>query len=117
MKGIPASNGIAIGPVFVYQPETPTVEQHSITDPAVEVARLDVVIATATTELQALKAKTEAAVGAEEAQIFEVHRMFLEDPAFTGAIKEVIETSRINAEAAVSQTVAALVEQFEALAR
>ncbi|MBE7549699.1 MAG: phosphoenolpyruvate--protein phosphotransferase [Anaerolineales bacterium] len=115
LAGIPASNGIAIGPVFIYQPEAPVVEQRSIADPAAEVARLDTVIAAAATDLQALKAKTEAAVGAEEAQIFEVHRMFLEDPAFTGVIKEAIETSQINAEAAVSQTASALVEQFEAL--
>lgn len=115
LSGIPASNGIAIGPVFLYQPEAPVVERRSISDPAAEVARLDTVIAAAATDLQALKAKTEAAVGAEEAQIFEVHRMFLEDPAFIGAIKEAIETSQINAEAAVSQTASALVEQFEAL--
>jgi phosphoenolpyruvate-protein phosphotransferase len=115
LKGIPASNGIAHGPVFLYQPEAPVVEQRSITDPTAEVARLDTVIAAAAADLQALKAKTEAAVGAEEAQIFEVHRMFLEDPAFIGAIKEAIETSQINVEAAVGQSVTALVEQFEAL--
>lgn len=113
--GIPASNGIAIGPIFIYHPETPVVERRAITDASAEVARLDAVIATASVELQALKDKTEAAVGTEEAQIFEVHRMFLEDPAFAGTIKEAIETDKINAEAAVSQTVTALVAQFESL--
>jgi len=115
MIGIPASSGIAIGPIFIYQPVTPVVERRIITDTAAELARLDTVIVAASVELEALKIKTQAAVGTEEAQIFEVHRMFLEDAAFAGEIKEAIETGKINAEAAVSQTVTALVEQFEAL--
>ncbi len=115
LTGIPASSGIAIGPVFIYQPLTPTVERRSIADPTAEIARFEAAIATAGTDLLALKAKTEAAIGAEEAQIFEVHRMFLEDAVFAGEIKEAIETEKINAEAAVSQTVTALVAQFEAL--
>jgi phosphoenolpyruvate-protein kinase (PTS system EI component) len=115
LQGIPASEGIAIGPIIIYQPETLTVEQRAITDPATEVARLDAAIVTANADLLALKAKTEAAAGREEAQIFEVHRMFLEDAAFAGAIKEAIESEKINAEAALAQTVDALVAQFEAL--
>jgi phosphoenolpyruvate-protein phosphotransferase len=115
LKGIPASGGIAIGPVFIYQPEIPNIERHTITDPAAEVARLDAAMATANTDLEALKAKTEAAVGREEAQIFEVHRMFLSDPVFVDTIKQAIQTEQINAEAVLGQTVAALVAQFEAL--
>jgi phosphoenolpyruvate-protein phosphotransferase len=115
LQGIPASDGIAIGPVFIYQPEAPLVERRFIIDPAAEIARLNAALAIANQDLLALKAKTEAAVGSEEAQIFEVHRMFLEDPAFAGAIKEAIETDKINAEAALAQTVNMWVAQFEAL--
>ena len=115
LQGIPASDGIAIGPIFIYQPETLTIERRAVTTPAAEVARLDAAIVIANADLLALKAKTEAAVGREEAQIFEVHRMFLEDAAFAGAIQEAIETEKINAEAALAQTVDALVAQFEAL--
>jgi phosphoenolpyruvate-protein phosphotransferase len=115
LQGIPASDGIAIGPIFIYQPETLTIERRAITDPAAEVARLDAAIITANADLLTLKAKTEAAIGREEAQIFEVHRMFLEDAAFAGATKEAIENEKINAEAALAQTVDALVAQFEAL--
>jgi phosphoenolpyruvate-protein phosphotransferase len=115
LTGIPASNGIAIGPVFIYQPATPTVERRAITDPAADIARLEAAIAIADGQLSVLKTKTEAVIGQEEAQIFEVHRMFLSDPAFVDTIKQTVDTEKINVEAALAQTVADLVTQFKAL--
>ncbi|MFN8459826.1 MAG: phosphoenolpyruvate--protein phosphotransferase [Anaerolineae bacterium] len=115
LTGIPASDGIAIGTAFIYQPVAPTVERRTISDPVAESARLDEAITTASAALETLKAKTEAAIGPEEAQIFEVHRMFLTDPVFVDEIKAAISTEKINAEAAVEQVVRALVAQFLAL--
>ncbi|MFN8457481.1 MAG: phosphoenolpyruvate--protein phosphotransferase [Anaerolineae bacterium] len=115
LTGIPASDGIAIGTAFTYQPVAPTVERRIINDPVAESARLDEAIATAGAALETLKAKTEAMIGPEEAQIFEVHRMFLADPVFVDEIKAAISSEKINAEAAVAQVAEALVAQFLAL--
>jgi phosphotransferase system enzyme I (PtsI) len=115
LVGIPASDGIAIGPIFIYRPAAPPVERRTGADPLTEMARLEAALTTASNDLQALKTKTEAEAGPAEAQIFEVHRMFLDDPAFAGAIKQIIEADQVNAEAALAQTAEALVAQFEAL--
>lgn len=112
LTGIPASDGIAIGTAFIYQPVAPVVERRTITDPAAESARLDEAVITASAALETLKAKTEAMIGPEEAQIFEVHRMFLEDPVFVDEIKTAISTEMINAEAAVEKVSGVLVAQF-----
>jgi phosphoenolpyruvate-protein kinase (PTS system EI component) len=115
LTGIPASNGIAISPVFIYQPAKPKIEHYAITDPTAEIVRLETAIATAYSQLATLKAKTEAMVGPEEAQIFEVHQMFLADEAFLDPIKETVETEKINVEAALAKTVTHLSAQFKAL--
>ena len=115
IEGIPASQGIAIGPAFIYQPAVPPVEQRTITDPAAELARLDQAIAEADKALLAIKTNVEQTVGHTEAQIFEVQRMFLKDPVFVGVIKQTVETEKINVEQALEQTVAGLVKQFKGL--
>lgn len=115
LTGIPASNGIAIGPVFIYQPAKPKIERYAIADPTAEIVRLETAIATAYSQLSTLKAKTEAMVGPEEAQIFEVHQMFLADTAFLDPIKEAVETEKINVEAALAQAVTNLSAQFKAM--
>jgi phosphoenolpyruvate-protein phosphotransferase len=115
LQGIPASNGIAIGHIFLYQLATPVIEQRTITDPATEISRLETAVAAAGESLLALKAQIEASAGAAEAEIFEVHRMFLADPAFIDEIKQAIESDQVNAEVAVDQTANALISQFMAL--
>ncbi len=115
LTGTPASDGIAVGAAFIYQPVAPTVERRTISDPAAEAARLDEAIAVAGRDLELLKTKTEADIGPAEAQIFEVHRMFLADPAFVDEIKAAISAQKINAEAAVAQVAGAWVTQFLAL--
>ncbi len=115
LKGIPASEGMAIGPAFIYQPKTPQVERRTNVKPKAELVRLETALATADQQLEALKARIEAASGAEEAQIFQAHRLFLSDPVFVGVIRQAIEAEKINAEAAVEQTVAKLADQFRAM--
>lgn len=115
LTGIPASDGIAIGPPFFFQPETPSVERRTVADVPAELARFEAAIARADEMLSALKAKVEETAGSEEAQIFEVHRMFLADPAFVGTIRDIVEAEQINAEAAIERTVDDLVAQFKAL--
>jgi phosphoenolpyruvate-protein phosphotransferase len=115
LTGIPASNGIAIGPAFIYQPAPPPVQRRTITDTAAELARLEAAITAADASLLALKANVEAVAGPAEAEIFEVHRLFLQDPALIDPVKQAIEADHINAEAALQQTIMPLVEQFNAL--
>jgi phosphotransferase system enzyme I (PtsI) len=91
LKGIPASDGIAVGPLFCYIPVelTPpicvagTVEE--------EMARFDAARALARVELQDLHDVIEKRAGKENASIFEAHQEMLFDPALEGKIREYVE--------------------------
>ncbi|GAB4423151.1 MAG: phosphoenolpyruvate--protein phosphotransferase [Anaerolineae bacterium] len=79
IRAIPASAGVAIGPLFQYRPVKITVDD-SAADPATEQARLQSAIAAARTELTELHQQVSQRIGPEEAAIFEAHLEILDDP-------------------------------------
>src|SRR6266545_2643365 len=113
--GIPASPGIAIGPVFHYKPTLPVIVAYNVVDVAAEWARLQRAIVSAQTEIQALHAHAARQVGASEAAIFEAHQLFLQDPALLEAAKARIFEVQLNAEAAWQQAFAAIANDYLAL--
>lgn len=115
LNGIAASQGIAIGPAFVYRPEPLAFKEQIIQNPPAEINRLIQAVEAVQTMLIALEEYTQQAIGESEAKIFEVHRMFLADPAFAGEIKAIIEQEKLNAEAAVDRVSTELMEQFSAI--
>lgn len=115
LTGIAASQGIAIGPAFVYRPEPLTFERRMIQTPLAEVDRLIQAIEAVQGMLVALQEHTQETIGKEEAQIFEAHRMFLTDPVFADEIKQIIQEEHINAEAAVERVSNQLIIEFEAI--
>ena len=72
-KGLPASPGIAIGPIWIYRPNDAVVERHTVADPTAEWVRLQVAVAKARTQLQALESRARENIGEEEAEIFAAH--------------------------------------------
>ncbi|MCG3208511.1 MAG: Phosphoenolpyruvate-protein phosphotransferase [Anaerolineae bacterium] len=115
LNGIAASQGIAIGPAFVYRPEPLAFKEQIIQNPPAEINRLIQAVEAVQTMLIALEEYTQQAIGESEAKIFEVHRMFLADPAFADEIKAIIEQEKLNAEAAVDRVSTELMEQFSAI--
>lgn len=115
LTGIAASDGIAIGPSFVYRPSKLVYARYATAPPSEELARFNGAIATVEERLQTLEAKTLALASAEEAKIFEIHRMFLADSSFVDPIKQCIQAENFSVEAAVDQTAQNLAAQFRAL--
>lgn len=115
LNGIPASQGVAIGPVFRYEGLELDVVSLQIEDPDAEWARLEAAMAAAREELKALGEKTAEEVGAEEAAIFDAHIMMLEDPELLQSVQTIIETERLNAEAAVERATEQYAQALEAL--
>lgn len=112
LEGIPASEGTAVAPVFLYRPTELRVEQRTVTDVPAEVARLHSALRQAREELTALQ--TEVAERDEHvARIFEFQRMMLEDQTLVEAIEEHLRQSARNAEAAVGQVMDEWVARFE----
>ncbi|MCX6133263.1 MAG: phosphoenolpyruvate--protein phosphotransferase [Ignavibacteriales bacterium] len=87
-KGVPASPGIAIGPVFVYHKHTPVIEERSILPEEVEreLARLEQAVARSHKELRKILEFAEKKLGEDKVRIFEAQLMFLEDAILFDAI-------------------------------
>ena len=102
--GIGASSGIAIGPAVVRRFELPEIVPHKISDPVPEAARLDRAIEAVLARLTMLEERATADAGEGVGEIFEAHRMFLEDPSFSGAARLGKRKSSFSCPSAVAPT-------------
>lgn len=110
LQGITASTGIAIGPAYIYRPESLTVERWAVDDPEAEWARFTEAVEQAKAEIGAIRSQAAAEVGEAEAEIFTAHQLFLEDPALRDRVRGQIEGEGSNAEAALAEAVAGYAE-------
>ena len=104
LKGIPASDGVAIGPVFCYIPAELTVPVCAAGSVDEEMARFDAARERARLELQGLYDAIEKRAGKEEAAIFEAHQEMLNDPALEGKVRELVEIGHTAEQALVNAT-------------
>jgi phosphoenolpyruvate-protein phosphotransferase (PTS system enzyme I) len=95
LKGIPASEGIAIGPAYCYvQPELRIPVR--LPDAAErEMERFQSAREQAHVELQGLYESVKARIGEQEASIFEAHQMMLSDPMLDLKVREQIDAGAI----------------------
>ncbi|AFZ19393.1 phosphoenolpyruvate--protein phosphotransferase [Allocoleopsis franciscana] len=113
--GIPASPGIAIGPIVLYQPVVAEVTEHLGDNPHESWEQLQDAIATACQELQTLRHQVAEQVGEEEAAIFDAHLLCLSDPAIVEAARQRIFDYTLDAVSAWKVVVARTVRSYEAL--
>lgn len=103
-KGKSVFSGIAIGKIYVYQKGEQQVRRTRITDIQKEKDRYQRASETAMQQLKELYEKALSEVGEENAAVFEVHQMMLEDDDFVESVESIIETQEVNAEYAVAVT-------------
>ncbi|BDR56760.1 phosphoenolpyruvate--protein phosphotransferase [Xylocopilactobacillus apis] len=115
LKGIAASDGVAVAKAYLLVQPDLSFSKKSITDVEKEKARLDSALDQSKTELEKIKDHAEKTIGTEEAQVFEAHIMILADPDFIGTIKQEIEDQKENAEAALSDVSGNFISTFEAM--
>ena len=97
-------NGIAIGPLRIYKKkETETAVTSSLT-PEEEYARFDAARVKAQEQLGGLYEKALDEVGEDNAAIFEIHQMMLDDDDYLDAVRGILETQGATAEYAASAT-------------
>lgn len=113
LHGIGASGGIAIGPAVVYRAELPAIQIRIVDDAEAEAARLEAAVAAVMERLERLEATATAGAGTAVGEIFGAHRMFLEDPSFSGEALSLVRTNAVCAEAAVSTVTEQLAVEFE----
>lgn len=100
-EGKSVYKGVAIGKIFVFKKAEKNIKKEIVADAAAEIVRFEAAKAKALGQLKGLYEKALRDVGEEEAMIFDVHQMLLEDLDFNEAIVAMIEGESINAEYAV----------------
>ena len=109
-KGIPASDGVAIGPTFCYIPAELTIPVCAAGTVDEEMARFDTAREHARVELQGLYDAIEKRAGKEEASIFEAHQEMLFDPALEGKVRTEVEFGQT-----VEQALVTAIEELASL--
>lgn len=96
--------GIAIGRLYVFEKGKEQVEKISVADTEAEVVRFQSARGQAMEQLDKLYQDALSRVGEENAQIFDVHKMMLDDLDYIEAIEGRIRKDAVNAEYAVTVT-------------
>lgn len=94
--------GIAMGKVVVLKKNDSPVVRGRIADADAEMERVNTALEQAKEQLGKLYDKAVKEVGEENAAIFEVHQMLLEDEDYLESIENTIRTEMVNAEFAVA---------------
>ena len=113
LKGIAASSGAAVAQLFHLEEPDLSVVKESGLDPAQQHQRYDQAAAQAIRELDGLYEKARA-TDENVAQVFDIHRMMLEDPDLIDGIDGLLDEG-YNAEYAVRETADSLAEMFRAM--
>ena len=92
LVGIPASPGIAVGPVHLLRWEIPDVRHRIIPDEAIpgEIERLHQALQRAQARLVQIRDRVEASAGPQEAAIFDVQRSILDDQELVTDVENLI---------------------------
>ncbi len=102
-EGKSAYNGIAIGPIHVIEDLEDGICLQYIENVSEELERLDEAVKKTQDQLQILYEKAVNEVGEDDAEIFNIHQMMVEDEDYIDNIHTAIKNKKWNAEYAVSQ--------------
>ncbi len=115
LQGKSVFAGITIGPLALFHRSTVSTDKHSIADAEAEIARFHEARQTSIAQLKELYDKAVEKVGEEDAAVFEVHQMMLEDDDYIESVENQIRGEMINAEAAVDSTAQQFAEMFRSM--
>lgn len=115
LTGKTVCGGGAFGKVYVFSREESTIKRHHVDNSDKEIERFEQARLQASEELGDLYTRALDEVGEENAMIFQIHQMMLEDDDYLESIKNIIADQSINAETAVAQTCDNFVQMFESM--
>ncbi len=115
IKGKSVFSAIAIGKIQFLKKRESQVVREKAKNPQEEKKRFEQAKDMTLEQLDALYDKALREVGETNAQIFEVHKMMVEDDDYNESILNIIENQQVNAEYAVALTSDNFAEMFEAM--
>jgi len=118
-RGLPASDGIAVGPALLYVPDDTlggsSEAPSGPVDVAYETARLEEALAEAERQLANIYEQALGEVGEDTAAVFLAHQEFLADPALLGEVNRQITAEQATADVAVEVAFEQFAQQLEML--
>ena len=115
LKGKGVCGGVTLGTLAVLRRNTAAVKRCKVQNAEAEVARFQTARQDAIDKLAELYEKAVADVGKDNAAIFEIHQMMLEDLDYIESVEGIIRTQQVNAEYAVQTTAANFAEIFSSM--
>ncbi len=115
IKGIAASDGIAISKVFKLEEVVLNVTDDSIENVENELSKLKEAIETSVKELQVIREKTAVKLDEEHAMIFDAHIQIAEDPEIARQVEDMIKSSNVNGAHAFKTVSEMFAQMFESM--
>ena len=103
LRGTQASAGVASGRIKFINESYYQTQKNTIDNVAAEIARFNEAVEKTKEDLGILYEKTLESATEEEAEIFQIHIMMLEDGSLTDCCESIIYEQSVNAEYAVSE--------------
>ena len=112
LRGIGVSPGVVCGPVYLISTEETTYAEKTLSEAEipVEIRRFESAVIETRRQINAIQKNVQRAIGQYDANIFDVHKMVLDDGAFVEEAIRKIRTDRCNAETVVRGVVARYAE-------
>lgn len=115
LSAIPASAGVAIGPLVKFRSAAVDLAPRSVGDPEAERQRLMAAVDGAQEETRELYEWAKAHIGEDAAGIFDAQSLFLEDPELVAEVSRVVMEDRAAAESAWQAETGRLSDRLRAL--
>ncbi len=115
IKGIAASNGIAIAKAYKLDMPDLTVTQTTVADVDAEVAKFEATLQQVEADLKEIKEVAAKNLSEEEAGIFDAHILVLSDPELKNGAIGMIQAQGCNADYALEQTANNFIMIFESM--
>ncbi|AYU54867.1 phosphoenolpyruvate--protein phosphotransferase [Staphylococcus debuckii] len=115
IKGIAASDGVAIAKAYLLVEPDLSFDNEPVTDTDAEVAKFNGALNKSKVELTKIKENAEKQLGADKAAIFEAHLLVLDDPELIQPIEDKIKNENVNAAQALTDISNQFITIFESM--
>jgi len=115
IKGIAASDGIAISKVFKLEATVLNITEDKVENVEDELQKLKTAIETSVKELSVIREKTAKKLDEEHAMIFDAHIQIAEDPEIARQVEDMVKSSNINSAHAFKTVSEMFAQMFESM--
>ena len=115
IKGIAASNGIAIAKAYKLDMPDLTVTKQNVTDVEGEIAKYNKAVEDVKKDLETIKAAAVKNLSEDEAAIFDAHALVLSDPELQTQVEDKIKNDSTDAASALDEVANMFIMMFEGM--